>query len=216
MMPEEEQAMRSILRDCRDATILELGAYDGQNTKLMLQWLPNKPARFFQFEPDPVNIARIQELKLEGVRLCPWAISDRDGEAVMYLSRDKNTHSTWSLSSTLKKPTLAAQMWSHLGQGGISWDQTTKVPVQKLDSFVREQGIDRIDLLFVDVEGSEREVIRGGQKALAMTRWLWIEAMNHEKAYADMWDRREILDNLPGWTVRQNFTSDLLLERTEA
>jgi FkbM family methyltransferase len=45
-----------------------------------------------------------------------------------------------------------------------------------LDSVARETQLDRIDLLWVDIQGAERDMIAGGRHALSRTRYMMIEA----------------------------------------
>jgi FkbM family methyltransferase len=45
-------------------------------------------------------------------------------------------------------------------------DEGTKVPMQTLDGLVAELGLERIDLIKLDVEGYELEVLKGGHSAI--------------------------------------------------
>jgi FkbM family methyltransferase len=49
----------------------------------------------------------------------------------------------------------------HLGNSVLSGMGGTKVPARSLDSVVKELGLDRIDLLKVNIEGAERLALRG-------------------------------------------------------
>jgi hypothetical protein len=49
------------------------------------------------------------------------------------------------------------------GDGG---DSTEKIKITTLDQFVEEQGISKIDFIKADIEGAERDMLKGAQKVL--------------------------------------------------
>jgi FkbM family methyltransferase len=62
-----------------------------------------------------------------------------------------------------------------LDESQSSAGRTQAVTITRLDEVVATLGIQRIDLLKIDVEGAEVAVLRGGKSALAITRRLIIE-----------------------------------------
>ena len=103
------------------------------------------------FEAFPPNVSRLQaHLELNGmtwVRCHATAVGATPGEASFILPPDGNR-----------------------GVGSLACQGETsdlKVPVTTLDAFCHEQGISRVDMLKVDVEGGELDVFRGAQRLLA-------------------------------------------------
>jgi FkbM family methyltransferase len=54
-------------------------------------------------------------------------------------------------------------------------ERTVTVQTVTLDALYRDQGLARVDLLKIDVQGAEDRVLEGAQEALARTRLVWIE-----------------------------------------
>jgi FkbM family methyltransferase len=112
--------------------------------------------RVFAFEPDPRNAARLRRnVALNAfepiVEVDERAVSGRDGRATLH--RSDPDHSGWG--------SLAAHA-----------DETSTVDVSTttLDSFLEARGIDRVDLLKADVEGSEIDLLRGATRSLRKRR----------------------------------------------
>ena len=45
----------------------------------------------------------------------------------------------------------------------------------KLDDWTKDNGIENVDLIWIDVQGSEREVLDGARNLLKKTRYVWTE-----------------------------------------
>jgi FkbM family methyltransferase len=203
---KEMRAMRRVLEDMKDAVIVEAGAYDGKYTSIIVEALPSPPAAYFAFEPDPRNIERFRTRDLPAfVELVGAAIGAEDGFADMWLSSRPGREGA---SSSLRKPT-----------GHLSHYPSTRFPckarfqVRSLDSFATEKGIDRVDFLFTDIQGSERDLFAGGRSTLSGTKY-WFTVAHTTAIYDGMWTRSEILNNLPGWKVVAEFRDDVLLMNT--
>ena len=80
-----------------------------------------------------------------------------------------------------------------------------------LDSFCRQQGLDRIDFIWADIQGAEGEMVRGGMQALERTRYLYTEYSDDE-LYENQASMREILELLPDFRVLELWPDDVLLE----
>ena len=68
-----------------------------------------------------------------------------------------------------------------------------------------------IDFIWADVQGAEGDMIRGGQRALAKTRFLYTEYCNRE-LYEGQLSLRQMLGLLPEFEVVRRFPNDVLLE----
>ena len=156
--------------------------------------------RIHSFEPDPRNhqVARVNVIPHRA------AIADRDGRAPFILSQ-LGWGQEWTHSSSLKTPK------NHLSRFPVTFGETIEVETLTLDSFHRKQGLGDIDFIWADIQGAEREMIRGGQECLARTRYLFTEYSDDE-LYEDQATLREILDMLPGFRVLELWPEDILLE----
>jgi FkbM family methyltransferase len=59
---------------------------------------------------------------------------------------------------------LASLSRRRLDHFGIGFDSSERVAIRKLDDYCLEQGVERIDLLKMDVEGHELDVLEGGAR----------------------------------------------------
>src|SRR5262249_58723460 len=76
--------------------------------------------------------------------------------------------------------------------------ETLRVALRRLDSLVDERGLERIDLIKIDVEGHERRVLDGGASTLARFRPALVIETGHEAEG----DRAAIHDRLGGLGYR--------------
>ena len=68
-----------------------------------------------------------------------------------------------------------------------------------------------IDFILADVQGAEGEMIRGGRKALARTRYLFTE-YSDDQMYRGQPSLSEILAMLPTFRLLELWPDDVLLE----
>jgi hypothetical protein len=94
------------------------------------------------------------------------------------------------------------------------FQKTENIPCFTLDHIFERVGLDHIDMLWVDIQGAERDMIAGGHYALTRTRYLFIEAEESEQ-YEGQAVRPELLGLLPAWTVIESFDFNLLLRNEE-
>ncbi|MDD5261891.1 MAG: FkbM family methyltransferase [Methylacidiphilales bacterium] len=176
---------RELIRDCvgrEDPTILEIGCNDGTDTLRFLEMFKNP--KIYCFEPDPRAIARFKAKVGErsNVHLYEMALSDRNGEATFYQSGGrKNVESAqampegWDMSGSIRPPKehLKVNPW-------VTFDRKISVRTSTLDSWLRTQGIATVDFIWLDVQGAEMDVFRGGSNTLASTRFIYTEYSNQE------------------------------------
>jgi len=132
---------RALLRP--GAVVFDVGAHVGYHT-LRFARLVGREGRVFAFEPHPGNYRllrrNVERRALPQVTLIPQAVSDAPGRQRFHETPLSMGHSLWPLKE-------------HTGR--------LDVPRASLDAFAREEGIDRADLIKIDVEGAEPEVLEG-------------------------------------------------------
>jgi FkbM family methyltransferase len=127
--------------------VLDVGANCGLFTLFVKTRFPR--AKVYAFEPSPVlcEVIRKNTSHFDGVEVIGHAITDADG-AVVPLFIDLESQENNSLhASVLSGKKLVTQI---------------AVPTLRLDTFVEERKIQRIDVLKVDIQGSEGALLRGG------------------------------------------------------
>jgi FkbM family methyltransferase len=197
-----------------DPVILEIGCNDGGHTRDFLTLF--KRATIYAFEPDPRARARFTAAVQDPrVTLFDVAISDTDGEIDFHMSSGAPSADVaaqlpegWDLSGSIRKPTGHLDMlpW-------CTFDQHIKVKTLTLDAWCRAAGVEAIDFIWADLQGAEGDMIRGGQSALANTRYLYTEYSDRE-LYEGQPTLRTLLSLLPDFEVIHRFSGDVLLRNT--
>jgi len=146
-----------------DSVIFDIGANVGYVSFVLLKkYAPNGSVH--AFEPDPRNIAQFEKNlalnNLPNIHLHRIALQDRDDvEALEFnirslIDADKNENRGISTLADIK-----------IGKVGV-----TIVPTSTLDKQASALGLKRLDLIKIDVEGSEHLVLRGGLKTVRRFR----------------------------------------------
>lgn len=102
--------------------------------------------KVYGFDPTPKSIEFIKNNPIEGFEFSPVGLSDHDGELTFYLPDNPQyvsctTFNRWGYDESAIKP--------------------IQVPVKQFTSITQELGHQHIDILKIDIEGSEYDVIDG-------------------------------------------------------
>ncbi len=108
--------------------------------------------RMYAFEPQPAAAAKIRELKLDRCKVVEAALGESAGTLTFYTS-----HQTDTMGSLYERHDTFVQGLKYRG---------TEVQVLRLDDFVREEGINRIDFMKMDLEGGEFSALKGAQECM--------------------------------------------------
>ena len=138
---------------------VDVGAHVGFYT--VVAALANPRGRVFAFEPLPSVFERLRRnVALNGltnVSTVPAAASNHAGQAHFFYSCGEGIPSSSSLSEDFMT----------LGQGSFN---TTAVAVVRLDEYLRNEHVGRIDLVKVDTETTEADVLEGMRETIARDR----------------------------------------------
>lgn len=132
-------------------TVIDIGAGVGEET-IVLSSLVGENGRIYAIEAHPRTFNALQYLvktnKLENVEASNVAIADKEGPVVI-------EDSVNSLANSIIQNTGVKQF---------------TIPGESLDQYVHRQGITRIDLLKMNVEGAEQLIVKGMNVCWSMTR----------------------------------------------
>jgi len=138
------------------AVIFQAGAHRGEICidKFKLYY-PN--AKIYSFEPCKssyeITRQRIQDEKINNVSLYNFGLSRSDCQGALHISTSSNTHSLHTLGP----------------YGQVTWPQTNQiesVQLRSIDSFCRENNINNIDYLYLNIESHELDALRGAANML--------------------------------------------------
>jgi FkbM family methyltransferase len=140
----------------KSTVVFDVGAHIGYYS--ILAGLANPASRVYAFEPLPRAVRRFRENlnlnKIDNVELIECAAGASSGEAPFYCLPD-SIEGIPSLSGLSK---MFFEEPRHVSYG-ISPRMTA--PVIRLDDFMKERRIERVDLVKIDTETTEPDVLRG-------------------------------------------------------
>jgi len=149
--------------------ILDVGSRDLEHSLLFGNRYPS--ARIIAFEPNPFGIKnckfKLSNLKNPNIELMEIAVSDQEGEMDFYSVTVNDGCS--SLLEPIDVP-FGLKQWNKIS-----------VQVKRLDSILKELGIEQVDVLWLDTQGTELKVLKGLGDYLNNVRCIHTEAC--PKAY---------------------------------
>lgn len=96
-----------------------------------------------------------------------------------------------TLHSDVEGSGLASLTRRRLDHVGVSMDHEQPVEITTLDAYVANNGIERVDVLKIDVEGHELDVLRGAERTLATATVVQFEfggtAIDTRTFFRDYW-----------------------------
>lgn len=134
-----------------DDVVLDCGA----NIGIFSAYAAAQNCLVYAFEPTPDTILILEknkEIYPEKIKIVPKAVSDKNGMVTFYCYNDAN-----SKNSILD--TLNNSYYNKLSH-------ELHVPAVTLDSFVEESNLQRVDFIKSDIEGAERQMIKGARNIL--------------------------------------------------
>jgi FkbM family methyltransferase len=159
-------------RYLKDPVIIEAGACDGQDSLIIANMFPN--GKLYSFEPVPALYQKAQQ-KLKNktnAKLYNMALSDREGEQQMHVAFEFDNNCG---SSSLLKPKLHLEYYQR-----ITFDEIINVKTTRLDDFVKKENLERVDFLWLDMQGYEPIVLMDSPETLKKTIYIQTETQNIE------------------------------------
>ena len=131
--------------------VLDCGAHVGVFTAIALQ---RGASKVVAVEPDPTQLECLRrnfrnEIAMGKVVVVAKAVWSQEGSMMLSVGRDNS-----GMSSLVKE------------RGG----QQIEVPVTTIDRLVQELSLPRVDYMKLDIEGAEREALRGAMETLRLYR----------------------------------------------
>ncbi len=156
-----------------DCVIFDVGCFQGNFSKSLSKKI--KKAQFYLFDANS-NITN------NNFKFYPYAVYDEETTKNYYLntffpasgsSIDCETKNDWLWNLTRKIITLKI----------FAKYEMKTVKTITLDNFTKENSIDHIDVLKIDVEGSEFNVLKGAKNILEKTKIIFIEINSTKKNF---------------------------------
>jgi FkbM family methyltransferase len=154
-----EHAIFTVLREKVQPPycVFDVGSNKGQFLQLVIDSFPDEDLMVHCFEPGSAAFRSLLDLsKMLDVKIRPRlnniALSNEGGSSPLYFD---NVGSP--LSSLTKRK---------LGHYGIEFEKSEIVEIQTIDDYCLANGVNRINLLKIDVEGHELNTLQGAKQML--------------------------------------------------
>lgn len=148
----------------KNPLIVEAGAHNGRDTLKLLNLLPN--ATIHAFEPVPELFSTLQKQcsPYKAIHCYNIALSDTTQEQPMYVATQPYT-----AISSLMEPFLITQE-----RPTVSFQKQT-VTTTTLATWAHKQGINHIDFLWLDAQGSELAILEGASSLIQNVSLIYTE-----------------------------------------
>lgn len=135
-----------------DAVICDIGANRGDWVREMLRQAGSQVGRIYAFEPSKHNHPLITAIEDPRITLIEKAVSNSRGNAVLHYD--------------LPGSGLASLTNRRLDHYGIMMSLEEHVPLIRLDDFIEENKLRKIDFVKIDIEGHELDALKSAEQAL--------------------------------------------------
>lgn len=133
--------------------LFDVGAHAGTFTQMLVAQFPH--ARILAFEPGPILARRLEAMRLPGVTVHSVALGPSEGVTTLFDRCDEEASQHASVYREVITDIHGQEAKS------LTVKQTT------VDVVARENGIDHIDFMKLDVEGAELGVLKGATGMIA-------------------------------------------------
>lgn len=157
-----------------DKVIFDVGANDGSSHIGTALHNPNKLV--FAFEPTPqmIDIIKSKTSHLKNYVLIEKAVSDFEGTTTFNVAGQAD----WGCSSLLEFSNKSKNKWP--GRTDFKVTHQIEVDVIRLESFIIERTIPKIDYIHIDTQGSDLKVLKGMGDLISIVREGVLEAGNEK------------------------------------
>jgi FkbM family methyltransferase len=167
---------------------IDVGAHHGETT---LGYASHNPAlTIYAFEPNLRAAAKLFGLAPNYV-VIPMAVAETDGAAQFHVNSFDQASSLLTMDET------ARQSWK--GDEALNEESVLTVPTIRLDTFLNNMRIPRVDFLKVDTQGNDLSVLRSCGKRLRDIRKITLEVdVSPRRLYQGSPSKEEVLSFLQG------------------
>lgn len=174
--------------------IIEAGAYEGVESVGMAKKWPEGLLYCFEPIPELYNKMIFATKDCKNIKTYPYAIGNTVGFAKMYVSEYPYQPGVPSQSSSLLEPK------EHLKYSDVKFSNTISVPITTFDNWAKENKIDHVDLMWLDMQGFELNALKASPDILKTVKVILTE-VEHVEAYAN----QALFSEIKTWLEEQGF-----------
>jgi FkbM family methyltransferase len=172
----------------KPSNVFEIGANYAQDAEYLRKRFGLKESDIYVFEPHSAIIKAVRELY--NFNSYDVAISNHNGRAIFHaIDVENNEYKNSGISSLKKGLTTHSQNFIDI-----------EVDVVRMDTFIRDNKIESIDFLKLDVEGVNYEVLEGFGDELSR-----VKAIQVEGEYRQYWEGQKLYWDIEQLLRKNNF-----------
>jgi len=147
--------------------ILEAGGFNGKDTVRLAQIVPE--GKVISFEPNPSRYAELvsKTKHLPNVHAYPFALGEKNGSAIFYVCHGAQNDPIYEGASSLLPPSESMKI-NYQGP-------RIEVSCYVLDDWCRENNENKIDFMWLDLEGYELQVLKNASRILNTVKAIYVE-----------------------------------------
>lgn len=150
--------------------ILEAGASDGSDTEQFARMFPKGHIHAFEPVPSAFRLLRERTARFSNVSTYPLALGDEESVEAMHIGGRYHNSS----SSSLLAPKETFDYFPDVTF------ETAQVNVTTIQAWAAREGIDRVDGMWLDMQGYELAALKAGGSVLQTTRAIALEVSTAE------------------------------------
>ena len=194
----KQDIARHLSSPSQHVNILEAGAANGVDTVEFATFFPY--ATIYAFEPVRKNYEALC-LAVKGknnVKTFKLALAEENGESKIHVSHNKEVGTTLATSSSLLRPKEHINFHPH-----IEFVTSEKVRATTIDKWAEENGVDHIDIMWLDMQGIEYQVLRASPRMLKTAKVIYSEV-----SLKELYEGSILYDQYKQWMSAQGFRVD--------
>ena len=198
-MKLEKYMLTEFISSEKNIVIYDIGCNNGEDSLELLTVFPN--SQIYAFEGDTRSINAFKSLvgSTDRITLIESLVSGEDAMVEFYHSqsdsRRKGKDDFWSASSSIKKPTEKMVVFED-----IYFSDPILTESKCLGTLKEQLSLPQPSIIWIDVNGAEKDVISGGLDIINETEIIVIE-FEEVELYCGASNREEILGMLPNFDL---------------
>ncbi len=175
--------------------IIDAGCFDGIDSLAMAKKWPQGHIHAFEPLTDTFQLLLSNVSHCANITPYPYALSDQNGTALMYVSEMAAQQGVSSQSSSLLAPKEHITYAPH-----VIFPKQIQVPTFTLDQWAQEYHISHVDLLWLDMQGLELTVLKAAPQLLKTVKVILTEV-----EFVEAYEGQSLYPELKQWLEEQGF-----------
>jgi FkbM family methyltransferase len=174
--------------------IIEAGAYDGRESCMLAQFW--RKGHVHSFEPVSELYRKVAAItsRYPNITSYQLALGSETGSKTLFLSSEPGNTKSVSMSSSLYPPK------DHLLYSTMIFHGKEVVNSITLDDWAKKNGIEKVDLLWLDMQGFELPALKAGTKVLSNVSVIIIEL-----EFVEAYEGQPLYREVKSWLESQGF-----------